>query len=217
MTEINNKYLSGKIYFLMNDINHEIFYIGSSCDTLNNRLHKHKNAAFHFNKDYNAKRNNYIRLMNLENNKGFNDMSIHLIEDFPCNNKIELLERERYYIQLFKPSCNVFIPGRTRKEYRMDNYEIITLKKREYYTKNKDKYKLYRTNNQEKIKKYRDDNKEKFKNYMDNYKIKNKDIIKKKLGEKIKCECGEYYTRIHKLRHQKTQLHRDIIRMNELD
>ena len=29
----NNKYCGGKIYFLMNDINHEIFYIGSTTRT----------------------------------------------------------------------------------------------------------------------------------------------------------------------------------------
>ena len=37
------------------------------------------------------------------------------------------------------------------------------------------------------------------------------------MGEKLKCECGEYYTRQHKLRHQQSQLHEDIMRMNELD
>ena len=37
------------------------------------------------------------------------------------------------------------------------------------------------------------------------------------LMEKIKCECGEYYTKKHKNRHEKSQLHQDIIMMNELD
>ena len=44
MSEIveNNKYSNGKIYFLMNDINHEIFYVGSTLRCLKERLRNHK-------------------------------------------------------------------------------------------------------------------------------------------------------------------------------
>ena len=41
-----------------------------------------------------VKKNNYIKLMNLENNNGYKNISIHLIEDFPCQSKIELLFRK---------------------------------------------------------------------------------------------------------------------------
>ena len=48
MSEIveNDKYFNGKIYFLMNNINHEIFYIGSTTKILENRLYGHKLEAF---------------------------------------------------------------------------------------------------------------------------------------------------------------------------
>ena len=64
--------------------------------------------------------------MNINNNEGINNISIHLIENYPCNNKEELLFRERYWIQIFNPSCNMLKPiisTEERKEY-MKKYNI---------------------------------------------------------------------------------------------
>ena len=81
----------------MNNINHEIFYIGSTIQKLNKRLLLHKYSSFNIKSyEFYSKKNNYIRLMNLENNNGYKNISIHLIEDFPCQSKIELLFREKY-------------------------------------------------------------------------------------------------------------------------
>ena len=79
-----------------------------------------------------------------------------------------------------------------------------------YYQKNKDKLK-------EKRKIYYQNNKEKEKERYKKYYEENKEEIAKNSLEKIKCECGEYYTKKHKNRHEKSQLHQDIIMMNELD
>ena len=49
------------------------------------------------------------------------------------------------------------------------------------------------------------------------YNQKNKEKINKKRSEKIKCECGDYISRNGIKYHITTQLHKDIIRMNELD
>ena len=40
---------------------------------------------------------------------------------------------------------------------------------------------------------------------------------KQEINKKMKCKCGEYYTKKHKNRHEKSQLHQDIIRMNAID
>ena len=64
MSEIveNNKYSNGKIYFLMNDITHEIFYVGSTSRCLKERLRNHKHSSFNINAgDFYSKRSNYIR------------------------------------------------------------------------------------------------------------------------------------------------------------
>ena len=96
MEEKNNKYSKGKIYFLMNNINHEIFYCESTIQTLSNRLSQHKHKAFNFDCEcFDCKKCNYIRLMNIDNNDGIKNISIHLIESYPCNSKEELLERKK--------------------------------------------------------------------------------------------------------------------------
>ena len=79
----NNKYLNGKIYFLMNDINHEIFYIGSTITKLQKRLSFHIYSSFKIFSGYDSIKSNYIRLMNINNPNGYNNISIHLLEDFP--------------------------------------------------------------------------------------------------------------------------------------
>ena len=56
------KYKFGKIYFLMNDITHEIFYIGSTVQSLNIRFNEHKaNSKNIYSKEYNSKKYEYIR------------------------------------------------------------------------------------------------------------------------------------------------------------
>ena len=52
-----NKYLNGKIYLLMNDLTHQIFYIGSTSETLKHRLSKHIASSFSDSQhDYNCKK-----------------------------------------------------------------------------------------------------------------------------------------------------------------
>ena len=199
-----NNYNNGKIYFLMNNINHEIFYIGSTVKTLTVRLKNHKYDAFNFNsRCYDGYKCNYIRLMNINDSSGYNNnISIHLIENYQCDSKDELLYRERYWIQSIGPSTNNILPiisknerNIYRKKYFQDNKEKI-----------KEKRKIYMEKNGEKIR-------AKGIQYIKNH----KEEIKKRASKKIKCDCGEYIRLDSKSRHQRTQLHRDIMRMNELD
>ena len=98
----NNKYSQGKIYFLMNDSTNEVFYVGSTTLNLNRRLGDHISKSFNSNAhEYNTKRCQYIRSI------GSNNLSIHLLENFPCNSRNELLFRERYWIEQFIPICNM--------------------------------------------------------------------------------------------------------------
>lgn len=67
-------------------------YIGSTCNTLEERLKGHENDCKRF---LDKKSNHLISSIYVIFN---NDYKIELIEDFPCNNKKELLEKEYYYI-----------------------------------------------------------------------------------------------------------------------
>jgi hypothetical protein len=87
---------NAKIYKLVNSEDDEI-YIGSTCGTLHlskSRHKKHKNRQSH--------RKVYAHL----NRIGWSNVRIILIEDFPCNNKNELLRREQHYIDTLHPSLN---------------------------------------------------------------------------------------------------------------
>ena len=128
----------GKIYKIIDNTNGNI-YIGSTTKTLEERLRKHKS-------DSNCVSRNIIKN---------NDFKIELIENYPCENKKQLLERERYYIE--NNECiNKKIPGRTSYEYRKIYYKdnkqkFLDLNKtdhrknyqKDYKFKNKDKQNLY--------------------------------------------------------------------------
>jgi calcineurin-like phosphoesterase family protein len=63
------------------------------------------------------------------------DYEIILIEDYPCNSKEELNRRERYFIESIV-CVNKHHPGRTQKEYHIDNREMCAAKAKKYYARN---------------------------------------------------------------------------------
>ena len=93
-------YNKGKIYKIIDESDGDI-YIGSTIQTLKERFKNH-----HIFKDY-------------EKNK--KDCKISLIENYPCNNKKELEERERYFIQT--NDCINKMKYRSREE---GDYIILT-------------------------------------------------------------------------------------------
>ena len=154
-------YANGKIYRLVCNITKKE-YIGSTTDKLNRRLSKHR-ADY---KKYINEKSHYISSFQILEN---NNYSIVLIENYPCNSKEELLQRERFFIE--KTECiNYKIPIRTEeenKEYQKEYEKSDKCKKRrkKYKQDNIEKYNLYakqyRELNKESIKQYYEDNKEK--------------------------------------------------------
>ena len=136
-------FTKGKIYKITNDFNDDV-YIGSTCDKLVKRFIKHKADA------QNEKCKNRP-LYKLINEVGFERFRIQLIEDFPCNDKYELRQREGHFIRQLG-TLNKKIEGRTVKEYYKDNKEKIKETKKEYYDKNKEKYQIILNNIRKTIK-----------------------------------------------------------------
>ena len=115
-------YKNGKIYKLVND-ELNLTYYGSTCNELRKRLSGHK-----------TKTNKCKSKIMFESG----EVKIYLVEEFPCNDRLELNQRERYYIE--NNNCvNKNIPTRTPKEYMKDNNlkyimvkgRCITIKKKE--------------------------------------------------------------------------------------
>jgi hypothetical protein len=194
---MENKYQNGKIYKIVDYTNNNV-YIGSTCKTLNRRLQYHLSDY----KRYLINKDRYLSSFEILKN---NDYKIELIELYPCNDKNELLIKERYWtnqeINCINKLKNQGIWNEIGKK------ECIKEQKKEYYENNKkeigEKYKLYRDNNQEKLK-------ERSKKYRE----KNKEEIKLKKSEQHLCLCGSYYTIQHKSRHERTIKHQTFINNN---
>lgn len=173
-----NKYHGSMIYKLVNDVDEKI-YIGSTFNGLRKRKCQHKS---------NAKTKNTPVYLHL-NNVGWENVKIILIEEFRCANKIELLRRERYWIDLLNPELNRQLPTRSRSEwhkgekrcqYLLDNHE-----------KRQNNSRVWHQNNKERVSKYR--------------------------SEKVWCECGGKFTHGNISIHYKTVKHQNYLSWGGLE
>ena len=189
-------------------------YVGSTTNFKHRKI-CHKSSCTNLNdKKYNFKIYEFIR-----DNGGWNNWDLIMVEEFPCDNKLQLHKREREVIETLKATLNSEIPLRTTKEYYEDNKEKI----KQYRQDNKEKikqYKLdnketikeytkqYRLDNKEKMKQYREDNKEKMKQYNKQYREDNKATIKQQKAENIGCRICKCMVRKDNFnRHTKTPKH----------
>jgi len=165
-------YSKGKIYCIRSP-NTDLIYIGSTCQKLSQRMGEHR---------INIKKNrNTTSKIIFE----YGEPYIELLENYPCNNKEELLKKEGEHIRT-NNCCNKYIAGRTHKQYYEDNKEQQDEQHKQYYEINKEKIKEY-------VKEYYETNKEKIKeqnkeHYEANKKQKQKQRKQYKLNnpEKIK-------------------------------
>jgi len=189
-------YQEGKIYTIRCKTDNNLIYVGSTTQTLAQRLGQHKRQSLcsHLRKLYEMVNNNW------------ENWYIELYEECPCENKELLCRREGEVIRVIG-SLNKEIAGRTRKEYYQDNFEKISLRNKEYDKKNeetrKEYKKKYSQDNTEKMilyrKEYRKENTEKIKDSTKIYIENNKEKIalhrkeyKEKNADKIKEQSKEY-------------------------
>ena len=189
-------YGNGKIYKIVRLSDDELIYVGSTTKHyLSSRLVEHKNMS--------KRCPNRKVYKSINENGGWKNHAIILIEHCNCNSKDELHRKERDFIACFKPIGNNAIPLRTRKEYYIDNIEKFEQHNKQYYIENKEKFeqrnKQYYIENKEKLKQYYIENKEKIKQYY----INNIE----KINQKIQCQCGKTYTHQNRLLHNKSKFH----------
>lgn len=164
------------------DPNVKEIYVGSTTN-FRERVRGHKKACNdEKNKDHNIKLYQFIRA-----NGGWDNWTMELIEFYITDDKLKLLKREGELIRELKASLNCIISGRTLKQWREDNKDLIIEKKKEYYEDNKNeilkKAKKYSEINKETIaekqKEYRNNNKEKLAEKKKEYRENNKEKIAK--------------------------------------
>ena len=160
------------------------FYIGSTYD----EKQREKNHKDHWNNENNDKYN-YKVYQFIRANGGWDNWKFEVIENYPCENKIELVIQEQYHYDLLNPTLNTkrpYIPEEERKEEQ----RIRSVK-------------------------HREDNREQKKIYHAKYRKDNRDKIKEQNKQKHNCECGGKYTHNHKAEHLETNRHKKFLKNQE--
>lgn len=124
-------YKNGKIYAIKSKETDKI-YIGSTCSSLKNRMCSHKSNWKKINGGGIVRTGTSCEILK------YSDAFIELIEEFPCNSKKELLDREGEIIKNTPNCVNTQIQGRTMAQYREDNKEKLKQYSVDYYYKNKE-------------------------------------------------------------------------------
>jgi len=192
MPSFNN----GKIYKLWSPQGDDI-YIGSTTQSLSVRKAEHKRTC-----------NNDFCCSSKILFQKYDDVRIELIEEFPCENKMELNKREGHYIRTLD-CINKQIPGRTRKEinerqrnYRENNIEKIIERRQKNKEKENERNRRYHEANKDEINERRrelyENNKEHNKQYYENNKDKINQIRRERYEnnrEKINQKQRERYAK----------------------
>ena len=171
-------YQKAKIYKLWSPSKNLVYY-GSTVQPLSQRLGGHI-RTYKYNKEKNL---SSFLVLECE------DYKIELVEDYPCNNLRQLLNKEgeyqknnvcvnknvNYYNNNYEENKQEII--KKVKEYQKNNADKIKEREKKYYENNPDKLK-------EKCKKYRDANKEKIKEQRRQKYLRDKEL-KKELKDKL--------------------------------
>tara|TARA_E500000305_G_C3996331_1_gene224751 strand:+ start:762 stop:1277 length:516 start_codon:yes stop_codon:yes gene_type:complete len=167
-------YQNSKIYKIVCNITGETYY-GSTTRPLKIRIRHHETQLTSTSRHI-INRGNYY---------------YELLEEYPCENKEQLHQRERIYIEN-NPCINRQTPTRTSQEYRQDNIEHI---------KEVDRLKHIndRENRNARCKKWYEDH---------------KDEILEREKETMICECGCEIRKKGLRNHLKTPKHKELMEAN---
>jgi len=171
-------FLNGKIYTIRSRSRPDLVYIGSTTQTLAQRLGKHRNGHRRY-------KNGTYSYMTSFQILDIGDEYIELLEDFQCTSKDQLLKREGELIRATE-CVNRIMPGRTKKQYNQDNKQAISAWHKQY----------------------RIDNNEQLLASMKQYRIENREAILAWQKQRINCDyCDCTFSSGNKLRHIKSPKH----------
>jgi len=98
-------------------------YVGSTSNFEQRKCDHKKDCNNSNRKSYNLKVYKFIR-----DNGEFDNFKFEILEEVCCENKQELIKRERFYVESLEPSLNIQVPSRSKKEYREQHHDKITEK-----------------------------------------------------------------------------------------
>jgi N-acetylmuramic acid 6-phosphate (MurNAc-6-P) etherase len=115
-------YRNSKPYTIRSVSRPDLIYVGSTTRRLSERFGEHKKSS---------------NTCSSKQIIDIGDAYIELIENFPCDNKEQLLRREGELIRSMD-CVNKNIAGRTKKQWNSDNKEAIAIQKKQYQSDNKE-------------------------------------------------------------------------------
>ena len=207
-----SKYSNGKIYTVRCKTNESLIYVGSTIETrLSARFCKHKTQ-------YQCSLYRFIN--DPENKTSWDDWYIDLYEEYPCENKMQLVKRENEIIREIATINKIGyrteeMKREKNKEYREQNKDEIKLRQKRYAENNREKIlqkkkeynELHKDHKNQYMKERYQEKKEEIKQKVKEYTIKNKEYI----TEKIQCICGCMIGRKNIREHERTKKHRSLI------
>lgn len=119
--------LNGKIYLVKCKYNKDLVYVGSTTNTLQERMEYHSDTS----------EKKSITSLSKVVCDDWDNWYIELYENYPCYNRYQLGRREGEVIKQIA-TINKNIAGRTRKEWCKDNSDKISQKAKKYYQNNRD-------------------------------------------------------------------------------
>ena len=174
------------------------FYIGSTTN-FTKRKYNHKRCC----NNENGKYYHLLIYTTMRANGGFENWSMILIENYPCENKREAEKREQYWKDSLKPDMNMINPFTMEfnvkinpEEYSKEKYQKNLLKNPDI---NKEQYQKRLLKNPEHCKEQ----------YQKNI-LRNPEHCKanyQKYNYKITCDCGSVISHSHLSDHKKTLKH----------
>jgi hypothetical protein len=177
--------------FVCNDTAVQECYVGSTTNWIHRKAAHKSRCNTETDKGYNLKIYQTIRA-----NGGWENWSMVLIEDYPCDNDLEKRKRERYWQEHYDAKMNSRLAQSSMKEWNETHKEY---------------HKEYRESHKEellqKAKEYRETHKEQIIEKKKEYYEAQKNEINDKRKEKYECECGIKLARGNKSDHEKTKKH----------
>ena len=199
-----DRYKKGKIYKIV-DVGFNKCYYGSTTEPLSKRMERHTKSYKQFLET--GKLDTTARVLFGE--FGVDNCKILLVEDYPCENKEQLLRREGEHIK--NNECvNKQVAGRTHKEYHDEYSEYFKNKKKEYY-------KNHREDIISKNKQYIEDHKEEIQKYRKQHYEANKGTILAKQARPFICECGATCVWNVRARHFRSMKHQLFLEQQKQD
>ena len=186
-------YKNGKIYCIRNTVDDDI-YVGSTTQPLSKRMVGHRSES--------ERRKHYILYQKM-NDIGVEHFYIELIQEFPCENKEQLMAKEGEYIREMA-TLNHRIQGRTMQEWLDDTKEIRRQKNKEYRELKHDIILGRKA-------KYREEKREMIRETDKAWRENNKEKVTQRNRLTVTCECGDCVTKINLKRHLRSKKHQEAL------